>query len=143
MLPVDHAYPKTAYTLESEVHQFTGDLVLRLTGIPRADPSSDLFGPATKATESFDTGGEKLALPVVFQPDGALLIEDNPFTANGIGQWKLDKNGKTVSILFESIGFERTFITKGSLQSVFGGTDTSRTSSGYYIPVSLTTLLSF
>mmetsp|Transcript_98 Transcript_98/g.168 ORF Transcript_98/g.168 Transcript_98/m.168 type:complete len:209 (-) Transcript_98:305-931(-) len=110
------------------------DLEVMLTGIPRTDPSSDLFGPATRATEGFDTGGEVLTVPVTFLVDGVLLVGETDFTEGENGKWQLDKSGNSISMAFQTLGFERTFVTKGSIQTVFGGADTSRTSSGYFIP---------
>jgi len=110
------------------------DLVMQLSGIPSTDPSSDLFAPKVRATEGFDTGGTELTFTVKFLSNGDLEISDNEFIKGNLGKWQMQTANQLITLSFENVGFERTFVTKGSLQSVFGGADTSRTSSAYSIP---------
>lgn len=110
------------------------ELEMKLAGIPSTDPSSDLFAPKVRATEGFDTGGSELFMTVAFLENGDLEISDNEFVRGNSGKWQMQTANEMITISFENVGFERTFVTKGSLQSVFGGADTSRTSSAYSIP---------
>lgn len=103
---------------------------LALNGMPsNNDPSSDLF-----AVKSTDTG-LPVNLYITLGEAGRIAVEDNDFTAAGApGKWQIDADGTTLALSFAALGFERTIVTKGSLQSVYGGSDTMRTSSTYFVP---------
>ncbi len=45
----------------------------------------------------------------------------------------MDPEGTVLAFSFLCNGFEKHFVTKGSLQSIYGGKDTQRTSSTYFI----------
>jgi hypothetical protein len=94
-----------------------------------SDPSSDLF--AVKSTDV----GLPVNLDIILGEAGRIGVEDNDFTATGApGKWQIDADGTTLAFSFLALGFERTIVTKGSLQSVYGGSDTMRTSSTYFVP---------
>ena len=51
------------------------------------------------------------------------------------GLWKYEAGpDSTLAMSFENTAYSRVFTTKGSLTSVFGGDETTRTSSSYDIP---------
>ena len=106
------------------------NLTLALNGMPtNSDPSSDLF--AVKSTDP----GISVNLCISLLEQGKVVVDDNDFTVKDMaGKWQLDADGKTLAFSFACLGFERTIVTKGSLQSVYGGADTLRTSSSYFVP---------
>jgi len=106
------------------------NLSLALNGIPsNSDPSSDLFG--VKSTDK----GIPVNLCITLLEQGKVEVADNDFTVKDTpGKWQLDADGTTLAFSFACLGFERTIVTKGSLQSVYGGEDTLRTSSSYFVP---------
>jgi hypothetical protein len=87
------------------------------------------------ATKGFSTGGEALAVAVTLLEGGALDVAETKFTTSAPGTWRFDAALGLIYFSLETTGFQRTFVTTGSLQSVFGGADTARTSSEYFIPV--------
>ena len=99
----------------------------------------------------------QLTLAVTFLVGGILSVADTPFTAaaspgsdsmpngvraskggegaeGGVGRWVLDPAGRSLTMEFHCTGYQRTFVTKGSLASAFGGA-TGQTSSAYSVPV--------
>ena len=112
---------------------------LRVAAITTSRGGTDLFAPKVRATDGFSTGGEEVVVAIALREDGALDVSETKFTAPKPGSWKFDASSGKLALSLESTGFERTFVTKGSLQSVFGGKDTSRTSSEYFIPVRIGT----
>ena len=79
--------------------------------------------------------GISVNLCITLLEQGKVVIADNDFTVKDMaGKWQLDADGKTLAFSFACLGFERTIVTKGSLQSVYGGADTLRTSSNYFVP---------
>jgi len=109
----------------------TWNVTLSMGGISRnPDPSSDLFAAKIE-------NGVPVTLIVTFLDDGRLAVdeEDNEFTVSGeYGKWQLDADGTTLALAVRCAGLERTVVTKGSLLSVYGGEDTQRTSSSYFVP---------
>ena len=109
-----------------------------LVGIPSTDPSSDLFGPKTRASDRFDTGGANIDITIELKPGNMATIGPSEFTGSTetTGKWSIDQQEKeaVLAVAFDCQGFGRKFVTKGSLQSVFGGDETTRTSSSWSIP---------
>lgn len=109
---------------------------LNLIGIPSSDPSSDLFGPKRRISDGALQGTE-LSIYVTLGSDSTCTVSPSEFTGSSpaSGKWQVDQQGgASLAISFECQGFARKFVTKGSLQSVFGGEETERTSSSYSIP---------
>ena len=106
------------------------NLTIALNGMPsNSDPSSDLF--AVKSTDK----GIVVNFCITLLEQGKVEVADNEFTVKDTaGKWQLDADGNTLAFSFACLGFERTIVTKGSLQSVYGGEDTLRTSSSYFVP---------
>lgn len=107
-----------------------------LSGIPTVDPSSDLYAPKSRMGK---VNGIDVKVDLKFLDNGIVEIRESDFTVSGengvtLGKWQLDPDGATLAVSFATVGFERTIVTKGSLQSIYGGTDTMRTSSNYFIP---------
>ena len=105
-----------------------------VVGVPTKDPSSDLFGPKQRVTqENRGIGGESVEATLRLQ-DGAVEVVDSsaPLLVAAPGAYRY-QDGK-LRIKLEATGFTRTFTTKGTLQSIYGGDDTARTSSVYAIP---------
>ena len=104
----------------------TWNLRLGLSGIPRNDPSNDLYAP--KKIE-----GIEISLEVMLLKDGIVFVKENDLTVpDAAGKWLLEGDSLAVSVLCD--GFERLVKTKGSLLNVYGGEDTSRTTSSYFFP---------
>ena len=105
-----------------------------VVGVPTKDPSSDLFGPRQRVTqENRGIGGEAVEATLRLR-DGAVEVVDSsaPLLVAAPGAYRY-QDGK-LRIKLEAAGFTRTFTTKGTLQSIYGGDDTARTSSVYAIP---------
>ena len=105
-----------------------------VVGVPTKDPSSDLFGPKQRVTqENRGIGGESVEATLRLT-NGAVEVVDSsaPLLVAAPGAYRYD-DGK-LRIKLEATGFTRTFTTKGTLQSIYGGDDTARTSSVYAIP---------
>jgi len=105
-----------------------------VVGVPTKDPSSDLFGPKQRVTqENRGIGGESVEATLRLT-NGAVEVVDSsaPLLVAAPGAYRY-QDGK-LRIKLESTGFTRTFTTKGTLQSIYGGDDTARTSSVYAIP---------
>ena len=105
-----------------------------VVGVPTKDPSSDLFGPKQRVTqENRGIGGEAVEATLRLT-NGAVEVVDSsaPLLVAAPGAYRYD-DGK-LRIKLEATGFTRTFTTKGTLQSIYGGDDTARTSSVYAIP---------
>lgn len=116
------------YTL----HNTMWNISLALSGIPINDPSMDLYAPKARPGK---IDGLRVNLNVTMLEDGKLFIADNDFTMkSSLGKWKLDEDGTSLAFSFLAEGFERTIVTKGSLQSIYGGDDSLRTSSTYFVP---------
>ena len=111
-------------------------LSLNLIGIPNSDPSSDLYGPKRRIQDALE--GTELRISVTLESDASCTLSASEFTGSSpiSGKWQVDQQqgGATLALSFECQGFARKFVTKGSLQSVFGGEETERTSSSYRIP---------
>lgn len=110
---------------------------LRLVGIPQKDPSNDLFGPRVKITDrERGLSAEEVSATVLLTGGDASVVDASaPLFADdgGAGAYAIAKDGR-LSVRLACAGFTRTFTTTGSLQSVFGGDSTSRTSSVYAVP---------
>ena len=107
---------------------------MTVVGVPTKDPSSDLFGPKQRVTqENRGIGGEAVEATLRLT-NGAVEVVDSsaPLLVAAPGAYRY-QDGK-LRIKLESTGFTRTFTTKGTLQSIYGGDDTARTSSVYAIP---------
>ena len=105
-----------------------------VVGVPTKDPSSDLFGPKQRVTqENRGIGGEAVEATLRLT-NGAVEVVDSsaPLLVAAPGAYRY-QDGK-LRIKLEATGFTRTFTTKGTLQSIYGGDDTARTSSVYAIP---------
>ena len=105
-----------------------------VVGVPTKDPSSDLFGPKQRVTqENRGIGGESVEATLRLT-NGAVEVVDSsaPLLVAAPGAYRY-QDGK-LRIKLEAVGFTRTFTTKGTLQSIYGGDDTARTSSVYAIP---------
>ena len=105
-----------------------------VVGVPTKDPSSDLFGPKQRVTqENRGIGGESVEATLRLT-NGAVEVVDSsaPLLVAAPGAYRY-QDGK-LRIKLEATGFTRTFTTKGTLQSIYGGDDTARTSSVYAIP---------
>ena len=107
---------------------------LRLVGVPQKDASSDLFGPRMRITDKErGLSAQEVVCRVVLSGGAAEIVDaSEPLFTEERGQYRYDA-GLLKMRLF-SAGFTRTFTTTGSLQSIFGGESTSRTSSVYSIP---------
>ena len=107
------------------------NVTISLCGISRnPDPSSDLFAAKVE-------NGVPVSFVVTFVEDGRLAVDnaDDDFTVPGApGKWQLDADGTTLAMAVRCTGLERTIVTKGSLLQVYGGEDTQRTSSSYFVP---------
>ena len=105
-----------------------------VVGVPTKDPSSDLFGPKQRVTqENRGIGGETVEATLRLTNGGVEVIESSaPLLVDAPGAYRY-QDGK-LRIKLEATGFTRTFTTKGTLQSIYGGDDTARTSSVYAIP---------
>ena len=107
---------------------------MTVVGVPTKDPSSDLFGPKQRVTqENRGIGGEAVEATLRLT-NGAVEVVDSsaPLLVAAPGAYRY-QDGK-LRIKLEATGFTRTFTTKGTLQSIYGGDDTARTSSVYAIP---------
>lgn len=112
------------------------NLTYSMSGIPTVDPSTDLYAPKSRMGK---TTGIDISIDLEFLENGIVKVKESDFTVSGtdgytLGKWQLDPDGTTLAVSFATIGFERTIVTKGSLQAVYGGADTMRTSSNYIIP---------
>ena len=105
-----------------------------VVGVPTKDPSSDLFGPKQRVTqENRGIGGESVEATLRLTNGAVEVIESSaPLLVDAPGAYRY-QDGK-LRIKLEATGFTRTFTTKGTLQSIYGGDDTARTSSVYAIP---------
>ena len=105
-----------------------------VVGVPTKDPSSDLFGPKQRVTqENRGIGGEAVEATLRLQDGAVEVVETSaPLLVAAPGAYRY-QDGK-LRIKLEATGFTRTFTTKGTLQSIYGGDDTARTSSVYAIP---------
>ena len=105
-----------------------------VVGVPTKDPSSDLFGPKQRVTqENRGIGGEAVEATLRLTNGAVEVIETSaPLLVAAPGAYRY-QDGK-LRIKLEATGFTRTFTTKGTLQSIYGGDDTARTSSVYAIP---------
>ena len=100
-----------------------------VVGVPTKDPSSDLFGPKQRVTqENRGIGGEAVEATLRLTNGAVEVIESSaPLLVAAPGAYRY-QDGK-LRIKLEATGFTRTFTTKGTLQSIYGGDDTARTSS--------------
>ena len=107
---------------------------MTVVGVPTKDPSSDLFGPKQRVTqENRGIGGEAVEATLRLTNGAVEVIESSaPLLVAAPGAYRY-QDGK-LRIKLEATGFTRTFTTKGTLQSIYGGDDTARTSSVYAIP---------
>ena len=105
-----------------------------VVGVPTKDPSSDLFGPKQRVTqENRGIGGEAVEATLRLTNGAVEVVESSaPLLVDAPGAYRY-QDGK-LRIKLEATGFTRTFTTKGTLQSIYGGDDTARTSSVYAIP---------
>ena len=105
-----------------------------VVGVPTKDPSSDLFGPKQRVTqENRGIGGEAVEATLRLRDGAVEVVESSaPLLVAAPGAYRY-QDGK-LRIKLEATGFTRTFTTKGTLQSIYGGDDTARTSSVYAIP---------
>ena len=105
-----------------------------VVGVPTKDPSSDLFGPKQRVTqENRGIGGEAVEATLRLANGAVEVVETSaPLLVAAPGAYRY-QDGK-LRIKLEATGFTRTFTTKGTLQSIYGGDDTARTSSVYAIP---------
>ena len=105
-----------------------------VVGVPTKDPSSDLFGPKQRVTqENRGIGGESVEATLRLTNGAVEVVESSaPLLVAAPGAYRY-QDGK-LRIRLEAAGFTRTFTTKGTLQSIYGGDDTARTSSVYAIP---------
>ena len=105
-----------------------------VVGVPTKDPSSDLFGPKQRVTqENRGIGGESVEATLRLRDGAVEVVESSaPLLVDAPGAYRY-QDGK-LRIKLEATGFTRTFTTKGTLQSIYGGDDTARTSSVYAIP---------
>ena len=105
-----------------------------VVGVPTKDPSSDLFGPKQRVTqENRGIGGEAVEATLRLTNGAVEVMESSaPLLIDAPGAYRY-QDGK-LRIKLEATGFTRTFTTKGTLQSIYGGDDTARTSSVYAIP---------
>ena len=105
-----------------------------VVGVPTKDPSSDLFGPKQRVTqENRGIGGEAVEATLRLTNGAVEVVESSaPLLVAAPGAYRY-QDGK-LRIKLEAAGFTRTFTTKGTLQSIYGGDDTARTSSVYAIP---------
>ena len=105
-----------------------------VVGVPTKDPSSDLFGPKQRVTqENRGIGGESVEATLRLTNGAVEVVESSaPLLVAAPGAYRY-QDGK-LRIKLEATGFTRTFTTKGTLQSIYGGDDTARTSSVYAIP---------
>ena len=105
-----------------------------VVGVPTKDPSSDLFGPKQRVTqENRGIGGEAVEATLRLTNGAVEVVESSaPLLVAAPGAYRY-QDGK-LRIRLEAAGFTRTFTTKGTLQSIYGGDDTARTSSVYAIP---------
>ena len=105
-----------------------------VVGVPTKDPSSDLFGPKQRVTqENRGIGGESVEATLRLANGAVEVVESSaPLLVAAPGAYRY-QDGK-LRIRLEAAGFTRTFTTKGTLQSIYGGDDTARTSSVYAIP---------
>lgn len=108
------------------------NLTLSLAGMPLNDPSNDLFAPKSSLGKM---DGVEVVLEVKLLEDGVVAVKDNDFTIpDSPGKWKIDDNGKVLAFSFACMGFERVIKTRGSILNIYGGEDSTRTSSTYFIP---------
>ena len=107
---------------------------MTVVGVPTKDPSSDLFGPKQRVTqENRGIGGEAVDATLRLTNGAVEVVESSaPLLVAAPGAYRY-QDGK-LRIKLEATGFTRTFTTKGTLQSIYGGDDTARTSSVYAIP---------
>ena len=107
---------------------------MTVVGVPTKDPSSDLFGPKQRVTqENRGIGGESVEATLRLRDGAVEVVESSaPLLVAAPGAYRY-QDGK-LRIRLEAAGFTRTFTTKGTLQSIYGGDDTARTSSVYAIP---------
>ena len=107
---------------------------MTVVGVPTKDPSADLFGPKQRVTqENRGIGGESVEATLRLTNGAVEVVESSaPLLVAAPGAYRY-QDGK-LRIKLEATGFTRTFTTKGTLQSIYGGDDTARTSSVYAIP---------
>ena len=96
-----------------------------VVGVPTKDPSSDLFGPKQRVTqENRGIGGEAVEATLRLTNGAVEVIESSaPLLVAAPGAYRY-QDGK-LRIKLEATGFTRTFTTKGTLQSIYGGDDTA------------------
>ena len=106
---------------------------LRLVGVPQRDPSNDLFGPRMRITDDERGLSAQEVVCTVRLAGGAATVTDAdaPLFTDEAGKYRCEAGVLKVRLF--SAGFTRTFTTTGSLQSIYGGESTSRTSSVYAI----------
>ena len=117
---------------ESNLLNSEWSLLVAMQGLPQGDPSNDLYAPKSKAGK---VDGIEVTINITILENGTLFVKDNDLTTFGEpGKWKLDDLGTTIAFSFYTEGLERVIKTKGSLVSVYGGEETMRTSSMYFVP---------
>lgn len=109
------------------------DVVMRLVGMPTRDPSNDLFGPKMRIRDAERGISAQEVVATVRIADGVatVLSASEPIFAKE-GEYRAQDGQIKIKLI--SSGLSRTFTTKGTLQSVYGGEATSRTSSVYQVP---------
>lgn len=123
-------------------------LDLYLAGVPKKDPSNDLYGSKINISSrdrSFGLGVEVPEEPSVsvlfeFGENGVCRAEPNEFTSGNECQYKLSDDNKFIRFSLDTLGFQRIVTTTGSITKVFwsdGDNKTRRTSSTYSIPQGL------
>ena len=96
-------------------------LELSLVGVPGRDPSSDLSGPRASITER-DRGLASAPLEVNLELAAggvARVLGEDPLCTGADGEWGPDGRGG-LAIVVPVAGYTRTFVTKGSITSVYG-----------------------
>jgi len=112
----------------------TWRLDLELVGVPTKDPSNDLYGPRVRIRdENRGISAEPCAATLRLAAGAVEVVACEPDFLEGPGTYTVSSDGR-LAVTLSTEGFRRTFTTTGSLQSVFGGENTKRTSSVYEIP---------
>lgn len=105
------------------------NISLSFTGIPQKDPTSDLFASRPDSRVAVSN------IYITFKEDNLLQLEHHEFLVQDVpGKWALDPDGITLALSLPAVGFERTVKTVGAITSIYGGNDTSQTSSTYFVP---------
>jgi len=120
-------------------------LDLYLSGVPKRDPSNDLYGSRVNISNRDRSVSLGVAVPekptvslkVVFEKDDVCRAESTAFTTGALGEYKLSSDNKFIRFSIDTLGFQRVVKTTGSITKVFWSEEEdaiTKTSSTYSIP---------